>query len=284
MKLPTVYISPMSREIIAAVLNFKKYGFTATRNQISDNGYVCKDYELLNKNVITTRDHGGLDLEKYLNDAAKGYKILHIDVWKDNFYSSIGKTIHFIEEIYSKFPNILFEIGTEEKVFPYDEHQLSFMLYAIHLSLDEKIFKNIKYIVIQSGAYVFNATNIDFNEKRFEKMIKLCNNYNILSKEHNCDFINLDIMKKRLSRGLSSYNVGPEIIFNQNMEIIKKLGEKKNKYIQEFCYEKHEWERWTDKEELIVPCTLHYYYNELKNILPTSNVIEIFDIIKRIVI
>ncbi len=280
MKLPTIYISPMSNEIINAVIELKNYGFVATRHQISNNGYVCDDNILIKTGVISERDHGQYDLEKYLKDAENDYKILHVDVMRDNFYSSIGKTIYFIEQIYSKYPDVLFEIGTEEKVFKYDYHMFDFMLYAIFKELDEKIHKNIKYAVIQSGAYVFNATNIDFKEDSFKKMIEICKKFNVLSKEHNCDFIDLDIMKKRINGGLDSYNIGPQIVYEQNRKIIENLDIKERKYIETYCYEKHEWEKWCDKMELIAPCTLHYYYKELG--IDTG--VDMKEIIKRLVL
>jgi hypothetical protein len=262
-KLLKTYISPMSQEIINGVVDIGKYGFAATRHQVD--GYVCSDEELVGTEIICERDHGGNDVSKYLNDISNGYKILHIDPWDTtkDIEENSNRTAEIIEKIYSINPYILFEIGTEEKIYRYDEFDLVWMIETLKDVLPEKIFDNIKYVVIQGGAKVFNCTNIDFDERRFTFMVRICKRYKKFSKEHNCDFIGKEFMAKRIENGLDSYNIGPELIYHQNKYIMSKITGGEVDYIRQYCHNKNEWQRWTDKESLIVPTTLHYYYKEL---------------------
>lgn len=257
-ELPKVFVSPMSNDIIQAVKSIGDIGFTATPHQVGIDGYVCSSMDLTQYGVICERDHGGNMLNDYVNDCYNSFKILHIDPWK--YSGAFEVTCSIIETVTKTFGYVLFEVGTEEKVYPYTPAELDKMLGDLQGRLKPEVFERIVYVVVQGGAIVFNCDNVAFEEERFKSMISICRKYGKKSKEHNCDFLPKTSMARRFELGLDAYNIGPEIIYYQNMLIYDGLSSDAKQDVFKYCYDQNEWQRWTTKEELIVPTTLHYYY------------------------
>ena len=98
-----------------------------------------------------------------MNDKDTREKALKI---LQNALKEIVDNINFINTLN---PNCYFEVGTEESIFPFDEHSLEFMLIYLKNELDDDLFEKIVYCVVQSGTKIERTKNIGkFNIKRLE--------------------------------------------------------------------------------------------------------------------
>lgn len=289
------FIAPMSKNIVDTILDFSvneqyKFGIIPTRRQIDYNGgYVNNwtteyffDYIKPNRNsVILERDHGGINQGEIKDNGslsfftdAKYFDIIHIDPWK--YYNElkfnqdslkyIRNNIIYINEINS---NCLFEIGTEEAIFNFDEKLLDQMLNYLKCELSNDLFNKIAYCVIQSGTKLQGTKNVGiFDEKRLEKMLKICNKYNVLSKEHNGDYLTPKQIKLRFNSGLSAINIAPEFGVYETDILLEYMDDEQKLKFFNICYNSNRWQKWVDskfnsladKNELIRICG-HYNFS-----------------------
>jgi hypothetical protein len=110
-------------------------------------------------------------------------------------------------------------------------------------------------------------------------MVNICKKYDLISKEHNGDYLSIELINEKFSYGLNSINIAPE--FGQ-IETKFYLKEIKNTHLfEEFfniCYNSKKWEKWVDesfdpfkhKEELINICG-HYVLNYSEFITKIKN-------------
>ena len=95
-------------------------------------------------------------------------------------------------------------------------------------------------------------------------MINVVKTYGKLSKEHNGDYMEKDIMIDRFSKGLDSLNIAPELGVVETKIILedlknKNLTEKIDKFYK-LCLDSGKWKKWVsgdfvpenNKEKLIV--------------------------------
>ena len=177
-------------------------------------------------------------------------------------------------------PNVFYEVGTEEAIFKYSPNDLNWFLNYLKTNLEEKKFLKIKYAVIQSGTrlnlYERKNTGI-FDEKRCSDFIFVVKKYNLLSKEHNGDYlIDGNEIKKRFDIGLDSINIAPEFGQIESEYYLEKCSENKKlmSKLYKICYDSGKWKKWiTDeyevsKKQLIITCC-HYILSDnsfIKNI------------------
>lgn len=287
------FICPMSKNIVDSVLelNSNLIGLLPSRRQIDyDGGYVnywntksFVNYVKSNSNIIIERDHAGInqgygnEYDSYREDS-NFVDIIHIDPWKkfENINDGLKETvknINFISELNRK---IKFEVGTEQTIRKFDISEINYLLSELKIELPKLRFDNIKYVCIQSGVsldVVNKKNNGIFNLDSLKSMIKVCKNFNKLSKEHNGDFLSGEEIRLRFSEGLDSINIGPEIV---QLETEVYLDHMNNQEIDDFyriCLESQTWKKWvgenfdtTNKEKLIMICG---HYNFTKYNLPT---------------
>ena len=73
----------------------------------------------------------------------------------------------------------------------------------LYNSLPTKIFKQIKYLVIQSGTSLKETTNTgEYDKGRLLSMINVAKHWGLISKEHNGDYIPSTLIKEKMSLGL----------------------------------------------------------------------------------
>ena len=111
-------------------------------------------------------------------------------------------------------------------------------------------------------------------------MIQVANKWRLLSKEHNGDYIPVDLIKEKMSLGLTSINIAPEfgqIETKVYLDKVKKDPELFGK-LYEICYISSRWQKWVDskfdpeknKEQLINICG-HYIVSNLKFVTEIKN-------------
>jgi len=308
MKLPKFYIGPMTQNVIDAIIESVKYdnmsfGFIPSRRQVEwydgYTGYNTADFisyvRSKCENIIIERDHSGVgqgdtfdtpiyfDLKSMIHDAHNHIDIIHIDPWKKlkNYDAGLRETSNNILYVYQKNPKVLFEVGTEEAIYPYTDYELYKLLKDLKYELGEQIFKNIKYAVIQSGTRLEATKNIGkFDSERLTHMIEACESFNILSKEHNGDYLTNEEIKMRFDNGLDAINIAPEFGVIETKVLLDNIKNKEDfEKIYDICINGGNWKKWIpeiyhvkrhlddeSKRHLIEICG-HYHNKEIKQIV-----------------
>lgn len=302
MNYPKFYIGPMSKNIVDSIIEFTNannipLGVIPSRRQIEfDGGYVnnWKTEEFIDyiryrqnkteeNNIILERDHAGPGQGLNYDDGYESLKydcaypscfnIIHIDPWKDNqnYKDGLAETIKMIDFCNRINHNLLYEIGTEEAIRKFEVEELETFIIDLQYGLGQELFDKIKYLVIQSGTSLksINQTG-KYDKDRLSKMVKLSKKYKLLSKEHNGDYLSLDLIKEKFVLGLDSINIAPEFGLIETQTYLELFEDSKHRFslfddFYEICYKSKRWEKWVDKnfipednkEELIEVCG-HY--------------------------
>jgi len=301
------YIGPMTQNVIDSVIEVAnekkvKFGFCTTRRQIDNyTGYVGYDtWEFVtyvrNKtdNVLICRDHGGIgqgsqdfpahkDINSFYADATARLDIIHIDPWKkmNGCEEALRETINNILYVYSHNAYINFEVGTEEAIYPYTDYELYAFLKKLKYELGSIFETNVKYAVIQSGTKLEGTKNIGkFDEERLRHMIEACKDFNVLSKEHNGDYLTDAEIKFRFDKGLNAINIAPEFGVIETKVLIDNIKNNRDfEKIYDICLNGEKWKKWVNlarfepsrqKIHLIEICG-HYHNKEIKDIVNMDN-------------
>jgi hypothetical protein len=260
-----LYLGPMSKNIVDAIINYNTnvqniVGITTSRRQIDySDGYVNNwktatfNSYVKNKNILICRDHAGPLQGKFVDDGidsllvdAEHWNIIHIDPFKFcNLHQSIDYTIRAMEECTKINSNIFFEVGTEESIFSLDEDDLYYFLNKIKKKSPE-LFENIIYAVIQSGTSLKAGKNIgEYNENKLKEMVNVCQNFNILSKEHNGDYLTPEQIKHKFNLGLCAINIAPEIAHIETEYILNnRISNEKIQKWYELCLKNNQYKKW----------------------------------------
>ena len=266
---PKFFIGPMSKNIVDSVIDFCEstnniIGFIPSRRQVEwDGGYVNNwTTEEFSKYVTTLplqRDHGGPGQGNNDDDGfeslaydAKHLQLIHIDPWKKypEYVDGLEQTIKMIKFAYSINPQLIFEIGTEEAIRPFEAKELDQLVLDLWNILPKKICNNIKYLVIQSGTSLKGTNQTGhYNSQRLLDMIAIAKKYNLLSKEHNGDYIPVSIIKEKFDLGLDSINIAPEFGLIETQTYINEIGKSDlfDRYWQ-ICYNSKKWVKWVNSE------------------------------------
>jgi len=284
------YIGPVSKNTVDAVLEYieetdNKIGFIPSRRQVEYNGgyvnnWTTKEFsKYVNSKTIIKRDHSGPG-QGYINDDGfeslkedcKYLDLIHIDPWKEypEYKEGLEWTIKMINYCYKLNKEIKYEIGTEQSIREFTPEELDTLVKDLKNSLDNKVFKNITHLVIQSGTSLKENTNTgNYNKKKLIQMINVAQKWNLISKEHNGDYIPSSLIKEKMSLGLDSINIAPEFGLIETETYLNRI--KDNNILDKFwkiCYDSKRWEKWVDnsfnpfiqKIELIKICG-HYVFN-----------------------
>jgi hypothetical protein len=315
MKLPKLYIGPMSKNVVDAAieLGIEKnipIGFCASRRQIEwDGGYVnnwtTKSFIEYVKgfldDIIVVRDHGGPDQGKNFDGGllsfeydANSMDIIHIDPWKR--YSDIIESA-YATALYINFCNninryCMYEIGTEQSIYEISPSELETFLDIVLNEVGIELFNKVLYVVIQSGTSLEEDKNTgNYNEDRLKKMIEVCKKYFVLSKEHNGDYISGDIIKKKFDLGLEAINIAPEFGTIETLCVLDRIGNDSKLFeeLYKICFDSGKWVKWVsssfdpehNKRKLIKICG-HYIFsdNRFKEMIKSALFIDMEDDIK----
>lgn len=297
------FIGPMSENVVDSVIQFSKdtnskVGLIPSRRQIDySGGYVNnwkteQFYEYVRKSnpeILLCRDHGGENQGQIIDDGMESFSVdckyldlIHVDPFRisESIDQAAIKTKNIIQKLWNLNSKVHYEVGTEEAIFKYSPEDLNKFLNYLKKSLTEEQFNQIKYAVVQSGTGLDLSTRTNtgsFNVERLLKFIDVTRSFDLLSKEHNGDYL-IDScgIKLRFELGLDSINIAPE--FGQ-VESEYYLNEcKKDKILfdklYKICYNSGKWKKWVSdikqirKEQLVMICC-HYILSDekfLKNI------------------
>jgi hypothetical protein len=294
--LPKIFIGPMSKNIVDSIIEYSNknntpIGLIPSRRQVEFNGgYVnnwttkdfCSYVKEKSNNILLVRDHCG-PLQGYLeddgmesfDDDCKYFDIIHIDVWKKykKYEDGLNATIDFINRGFKNNPNLYYEVGTEEAIRPFTVEELDRLLTDLKTQLEPEVFSKIKYCVIQSGTALKGNTNIgSYNNQKLKDMVAMVAKHNLISKEHNGDYLTNELLCDKFKNGLDSINIAPEFGQIETKVILNEILESNNQILfDEFykiCFESNRWVKWVDndfkpeenKKEIINICG-HYVFS-----------------------
>jgi hypothetical protein len=306
---PKYYIGPMSQNVVDCVIKHGQkhpIGLIASRRQVDFSGGYVNNWNtktfssyVKNKNssIFLCRDHGGEEQGQMSDDGevsfgvdAQCFDLIHIDPFRvsQTIYRAAEKTADIIEELFEINSNVMYEVGTEEAIFKYEPEDLNWMLGYLKIRLRVEQFNQIKYAVVQSGTKLDLATRTNignFNNNRLENFIEVVKSFNLMSKEHNGDYLtdSFDV-EVRFADGLDAINIAPEygqIESEFYLEMCKEdsyLFEK----LYEICYISGKWKKWipnisrVSKSQIIMTCC-HYilsdksFINNIKSHFPNAD-------------
>jgi len=209
--------------------------------------------------VILQRDHGGPGQGTIPDDGQDSMivdcsylNIIHIDPWKiaKTFEEGCRLTAEYINFCYRFNPNIHFEIGTEEAIFHYEPEDLKSLLQYLYLNVPPQAYANIIYAVIQSGTSLKENRNTgNYDQKRLKTFVSICNEFGVLSKEHNGDYLTNDIITSKFECGLTAINIAPEFGQIETKVYVEECHRLKLFDIfYNICYKSRKWVKWVDKK------------------------------------
>ena len=199
------------------------------------------------------------------------------EYWKKykNLEEGCFATKNIIQYINKKNKNCLFEIATEQSIRKFECDELDYLVNYLRQNLKKEVYEKIVYLVIQSGTSLKENKNTGiYDSGRLKSMIDICKKNNLLSKEHNGDYLG-KLIKDKFTLGLDCINIAPEfglLETNIILDIIKENDDKL--FYDEFykiCYKSKRWVKWVNsdfipenkKEELIKICG-HYVFSNIK--------------------
>jgi hypothetical protein len=291
---PKYYIGPMGQNVVDCVIKHGQkhsIGLIPSRRQVDfSGGYVngwntetfSSYVKKKNSSVLLCRDHGGAEQGQVSDDGDKSFEtdaeyfdLIHIDPFRvsETIYQAAEKTGNIIESLFEINPNVMYEVGTEEAIFKYEPEHLNWMLGYLRIRLRVEQFNQIKYAVVQSGTRLDLATRTNtgnYNNSRLEKFIEVVKSFDLMSKEHNGDYLtdSFDV-EVRFASGLDAINIAPEygqIESEFYLEMCKKdsaLFEQ----LYEICYNSGKWKKWipdvsrVSKSQIIMTCC-HYILSD----------------------
>lgn len=292
--LPKIYAGAMSKEIVDACINYSNQygqpiGLIPSRRQVDyDRGY-CNNWtteefaSYVNNRCLLQRDHAGpyqgKDMDNglvSLTDDAKYFDLIHVDIFKkqESIFNCAKLTIEYIKHCYAINPQLGFEIGTEEGIFPYSVANADIFLDLVREGLTSDEFSRVIYGVIQGGTKLLEDKNSGvYDKNKAEDMISLMSVYGLLPKEHNADYQDINIIKEKFSMGLAAINLAPEFSMIQNLVALNCLKSNPLAYEVAFslCLNSKTWVKWVgadfdpnaEKDKLMSIC-LHYLYSNLR--------------------
>jgi len=287
------FIGVMSKNVVDNVIKYINtkdidITFIPSRRQIDyDGGYVnnwntCDFFNYVknkNKNIKIERYHSGNSQGTYEDDGYKSLEvdckymdIIHIDPFKkyQDFKEGLEETIKMINFCYLLNNNIEFEIATEEAIRKFEVEELDQFVFELKNRLSENVFNQIKYLVVQAGTALNEKSNTGiFDEKKLIQMINISKKYNLISKEHNGDWIDNKTILKKANCGLECINIAPEFGEIETAVYLKYF--KEYGLFEEFyniCLNSNKWKKWVsssfipdkNKEKLVLICG-HYTFS-----------------------
>lgn len=262
----------MTKNIIDSAISFSNetsnaIGLIPSRRQIEySGGYVnnwtTKEFVQYvtqrTSNIIVQRDHSGpgqgaIQDSGWLSlvDDCEYFDVIHIDPWKQysNYSDGFQWTVNMIKVCDAVNPKLRYEIATEESIRKFEVRELERLLLDLKRELNHNLFNKIEYLVVQSGTSLKgNKQTGQYDQDRLVGMVQLAKKYNLLSKEHNGDYIPVAIIKEKFSLGLDAINIAPEFGLIETQTYLDQMEEGSdifNKFWQ-ICYESNKWVKWVD--------------------------------------
>jgi hypothetical protein len=187
-----------------------------------------------------------------------GFDLIHLDPWnRSNFFDAAEMTNRWMA------PSVYYEVGTEEAIYPSDADELDDFLWKLDKNL-------IIYAVVQSGAKLQNGANVgSYDETKLKETIEVCKSHGLLSKEHNGDYLDNEVIKRKFELGLDAINIAPEFGTIESNVIWSALNDEGKDKFYRLCLSSLAWRKWvaydfnfSNRRALVGICG-HYVFNTI---------------------
>jgi tagatose-1,6-bisphosphate aldolase non-catalytic subunit AgaZ/GatZ len=228
----------------------------------------------------------------YRADLEAGFQVLHIDPsvdihGKPGVDEVLDRVFDLYEFSYSQAQQlqqeVIFEIGTEEQSGTNNsQEELDYTLNAIQQFCKKYRLPQPTFVVVQCGTRVMEARNVgSFDspirvadelpaEIQLPKMIEICNQYGVLMKAHNTDYLSDSALQWHPRLGIHAANVAPEFGVTETRALISILENSGMEAIAErflqIAFESNKWDKWmventsaTDRDRAIIAG--HYVFS-----------------------
>jgi len=178
-----------------------------------------------------------------------------------------------IKFAYELNSTLICEVGTEEAIRPFDAEELDLLVKGLRSALPEEVYWQIKYLVIQSGTSLKGTNQTgNYDSTRLVEMIEVAKSYDMLSKEHNGDYIPVEVIHEKFKLGLDAINIAPEFGLIETQTYLDEIQDSPafEKYWQ-ICYDSKKWVKWVDSSfdpyynrEQLIKISGHYVLSNPK--------------------
>ncbi len=288
----------MSKNIVDSIIEYSNknnipIGLIPSRRQVEFNGgYVnnwttskfCDYVKKRSDKILLVRDHSGPDQGYTSDDGLISFDTdcgyfdgIHIDVWKKHpmYEDGLRETVKFIKRGYLNNPKLFYEIGTEESIRKFTTTDINNLITDLRNQLTFEEFSMIKYCVIQSGTALKENSNIGiYDQERLVEMVNVVKSNNLISKEHNGDYLNEYLLVSKFSNGLDSINIAPEYGQIETSIILEIILQKDKNLYEDFykiCLESNRWLKWVNgdfvpenNKDKIINISGHYVFSDPK--------------------
>ena len=300
-------IGPMSKNVVDACIDFANRGrplmLIPSRRQVEwDGGYTgwtthdfCAYVRERTNQILLTRDHAGPgqgdnpkdDMQSLFVDCAH-FDAIHLDPWKiaPTFEEGAAITPLMIEYCHELNPGLLYEIGTEQAICPYEANELDAFITFLERNTSPEQFKQIRWAVIQSGTALHGNENTGQHDPgRLADMLRVCEKWGLLAKVHNGDYLPHEQMADLLGFGVDCVNIAPEMGQIESRAYLEAVDQKTLDIFYKIVYDSGRWTKWLTPEQAADPMVLinaagHYVLNHpdfvthIKNRYPIDETIK----------
>lgn len=192
--------------------------------------YFCRDHggpwqrDKERNDKLPTDEAMEIGLQSYLDDAAAGFDLLHIDPTKDPHCTGIvplstvlERTIYLIEKIEEArkangWKELAYEVGTEETMGGLiSAEAFEGFIKELKVELDKKGLPMPLFVVGQTGTLTRLTTNVgQYDTPTASTLSNITHKYGTGLKEHNGDYLSNTILLEHPVIGLDAMNVAPE--------------------------------------------------------------------------
>jgi hypothetical protein len=206
----------------------------------------------------------------FKTDIESDFNIIHIDPSIDIYGTpSVDEILLRIYELLDycwtiarkNNKDIVFEVGTEEQSGGTNTaEQLDYVLRKVNEFCNSNKLPNPTFVVVQTGTKVMETRNVGTFDVPFRiknelpaeiqipKMVEICENNNILLKQHNTDYLSDEALSWHPKFGIHSANVAPEFGVAETRALLSLFDEYNlNDYKEQFLrisYESKKWDKW----------------------------------------
>ena len=280
------FIGPMTKNVVDAIVDFSSttghpIALIPSRRQVEWNGgyvnnWTTEELRQYAPSLTIQRDHGGPgqgtnDDDGYESLAydAKHFDLIHIDPWKKYpaYIDGLNETVKMIKYCYDINPTVEYEVGTEQAIRPFEVEELDNLVLDLQKLLPTEVYSKIKYLVIQSGTSLKGTTQTgNYDATRLKEMVEVAKRYTLLSKEHNGDYIPVQVIREKFNLGLDAINIAPEFGLLETQTYLDEIKDSKTLgRFWQICYNSKKWVKWVNPEfdpyynrEQVIKISGHY--------------------------
>ena len=213
----------------------------------------------------------------YLADLEAGFNLLHIDPTRDPHCAGtvpmktvIVRTVELMEYTEEQaqrlnLSSVSYEVGTEETMGGLISPD-AFERFIVDLfkELDKRHLPRPAFIVGQTGTLVKMDKNVGrFDPKNTGNLCQIARRYGLGFKEHNADYLPLDILEMHPDLGITGANVAPEFGLVETTSLLNLARQEEQavsggahlvpsnfaSLIQKAALECGRWKKWLVKED-----------------------------------